>query len=59
MHLIWVGRKQKYFLFWGLTTFLIIRSDLPVGLICRSPMQKFDLPWRQISSQGEACHQQG
>jgi hypothetical protein len=33
-----------------LTPFLIIRSDLPVGLICRSPMQKFDLPWRQIST---------
>jgi hypothetical protein len=53
MHLIWVGRKQKYFCKGGLTPFLIIRSDLPVGLICRSPMQKFDLQWRQISMQGE------
>jgi hypothetical protein len=36
-----------------LTRFLKIRSDLPVGLICRSRMQKFDLPWRQIRTQGE------
>ncbi len=43
MHLIWVRRKQKYFLFRGLTPFLIIRSDLPVGLICRSSMPGFDL----------------
>src|SRR6266576_2448651 len=37
MHLIWVGRKQKYFCKRGLTQFLKIRSDLPVGLVCRSP----------------------
>src|SRR6476659_11417208 len=29
--LIWVRRKQKYFCKRGLTRFLIIRSDLPVG----------------------------
>src|SRR6266446_1513262 len=29
--LIWVGRKQKYFCKRGLTRFLKIRSDLPVG----------------------------
>src|SRR6266478_1484365 len=29
--LIWVGRKQKYFCKRGLTPFLKIRSDLPVG----------------------------
>ena len=51
MHLIWVRREAKYFCKRGLTRFLKIRSDLPVGLICRSPMQKFDLPWRQISKQ--------
>src|SRR6476469_6972497 len=44
--LIWVGREAKYFCKRGWTRFLQIRSDLPVGLICRSPMQKFDLPWR-------------
>src|SRR5882757_5235561 len=27
--------KAKYFLFWGLTRFLTIRSDLPVELLCR------------------------
>src|SRR5258708_20005538 len=48
MQLIWVSRKQEYFLFRGLTPFLKIRSDLPVGLICRIPMPGFDLPWRQI-----------
>jgi hypothetical protein len=51
MRLIWVGREAKYFCKRGLTRFLKIRSDLPVGLICRSRMQKFDLPWRQISTQ--------
>jgi hypothetical protein len=51
MHLIWAGREAKYFCKRGLTRFLKIRSDLPVGLICRSPMQRFDLPWRQISKQ--------
>jgi hypothetical protein len=50
--LIWVGEKQKYFSQRGLTSFLKTRSDLPVGLICRSPMQKIDLPRRQISKQG-------
>jgi hypothetical protein len=30
--LIWVERKQKYFCKRGLTPFLKIRSDLPVGL---------------------------
>src|SRR6266404_1537888 len=49
--LIWVKGKQKYFCKRGLTRFLKIRSDLPVGLICHSRMQKFDLPWRQISKQ--------
>jgi hypothetical protein len=28
--------KAEYFLFQGLTRFLKIRSDLPVGLFCRS-----------------------
>jgi hypothetical protein len=28
--------KTKYFLFWGLTQFPTIRSDLPVGSICRA-----------------------
>jgi hypothetical protein len=31
--LIWPSDKAKYFCFWGLTSFLYIRSDLPVGLI--------------------------
>src|SRR6266478_5415775 len=31
MHLIWVGRKQKYFCKRGLTRLRKIRSDLPVG----------------------------
>ncbi len=31
MHLIWVSGEAKYFLFRGLTRFLKIRSDLPVG----------------------------
>src|SRR6266481_3678021 len=35
--LIWVRGKQKYFCKRALTPFLKIRSDLPVGLICRSP----------------------
>jgi hypothetical protein len=51
--LIWVRRKQKYFSQRGLTRFRKNRNDLPVGLICRSPNEKFDLPWRQISKQGE------
>jgi hypothetical protein len=34
-----------------LTLFLKSRSDLPGGLICRTPMPEFDLPWRQISKQ--------
>jgi hypothetical protein len=38
--LIWVGGKQKHFCKRGLTPFLIIRSDLPVGLICRRPNAK-------------------
>jgi len=29
--LIWPSGKANYFLFWGLTRFLTIRSDLPVG----------------------------
>jgi hypothetical protein len=52
LEVIWVGGKQKYFCKRGLTPFLIIRSDLPVGLICRSPMQKFDLPWGKSASVG-------
>jgi hypothetical protein len=51
MQLIWVRREAKYFCKRSLTRFLKIRNDLPVGLICRSRMQKFDLPWRQISKQ--------
>src|SRR5258708_26384005 len=51
LEVIWVGREEKYFCKRGLTRFLKIRSDLPVGLICRSRMQKFDLPRRQISKQ--------
>ena len=35
--LIWVGGKQKYFCKRGLTRFLKIRSDLPVGQISRPP----------------------
>jgi hypothetical protein len=31
--LIWPSGKAKYFLFWGLTRFLQIRSDLPVGAV--------------------------
>src|SRR4051794_8541759 len=31
-----VSEKQKYFLFWGLTRFLKIGSDLPVVSFCRS-----------------------
>ncbi len=42
--LIWVEREAKYFCKGGLTRFLKIRSDLPVGLICRSSMPGFDLP---------------
>jgi hypothetical protein len=49
--LIWVECEVKYFCKRGLTRFLKIRSDLPVGLICRSSMPGFDLPWRQISTQ--------
>jgi len=39
--LICPSGKAKYFLFWGLTRFLITRSDLPVGSICRvcSPLR--------------------
>jgi hypothetical protein len=36
MQLIWVGRKQKYFCKRGLTRFLKIRSDLPVGQFSHS-----------------------
>ena len=50
MQLIWVGGEAKYFCKRGLTRFLKIRSE-PVGLICRSRMQKFDLPRRQIGQQ--------
>jgi hypothetical protein len=35
--LICPAAKAEYFDFGGLTRFLKIRSDLPVGLICRSP----------------------
>src|SRR5260370_39729629 len=52
--LIWVERKRKYFCKRGLTRFLKIRSDLPVGSICRIPMPGFDLSWRQISKQQDA-----
>jgi hypothetical protein len=31
--LIWVGSEAKYFCKRGLTWFLIIRSDLPVGQV--------------------------
>src|SRR5258705_7639652 len=64
MHLIWVRRKQKYFCFRGLTRFRKIRSDLPVGLICRSSIPGFDLPlagkselrpiWNQAECQAPA-----
>src|SRR5258708_23234269 len=36
MPLICPSGKAKYFLFWGLTRFLQIRSDLPVGSNCRA-----------------------
>ena len=52
--LIWVERKRKYFCKRGLTRFRKIRSDLPVGSICRIPMPGFDLSWRQISKQQDA-----
>src|SRR5260221_4776949 len=38
--------KSGIFLIPGLARFRKIRSDLPVGSICRSPMPGFDLPWR-------------
>jgi hypothetical protein len=44
--LICPAAKAEYFLFRGLTPFLKIRSDLPVGLICRTQWCGFDLPWR-------------
>src|SRR5260221_2846831 len=39
MHLIWVGGEAKYFCFRGLTRFLKIRSDLPVGHNQLDPVQ--------------------
>jgi hypothetical protein len=36
MPLICPSDKAKYFLFWGLTRFLQIGIDLPVGLFCRT-----------------------
>ena len=39
--LIWPSGKAKYFLFRGLTRFLQIGTDLPVGLICRSGILRF------------------
>ena len=38
--LIWTSVKAKYFLFRGLTRFLTIRNDLPVGPICRARSQQ-------------------
>jgi hypothetical protein len=54
MHLICVGSEAKYFCKRDLTLFLKIRSDLPVGSICRIPMPGFDLPRRQISKQQDS-----
>src|SRR6266436_6943640 len=51
--LIWVGRKQKYFCKRGLTPFLKIRSDLPVGQnICGIP------GWRRVGSERTNGHLQ-
>jgi hypothetical protein len=41
--LICPSGKAKYFLFQGLTRFLKIRSDLPVGLFCRSQVARLRL----------------
>jgi hypothetical protein len=49
MPLICPSGKAKYFLFQGLTRFLKIRSDLPVGLICRTPIARLRLRARQRS----------
>ena len=42
--LIWGLAEAEYFCGGGLTRFLIIGSDLPVGLICRNARSRFDLP---------------
>src|SRR5438874_2277650 len=51
MPMIWVRTKAAYFLIPGLTLFRKIRSDLPIGLSCRSCASRLRLHAKQISSQ--------